>query len=151
MLTKSSDTLGFLIHDVGRLMRSRFDARARSSGATRQQWRVLLHLSRGGEGRSQAELADGLEVERITLCRMIDRLAEAGLVERRPDPSDRRVWRIHLLPPAHAIVDQLTVIARSLDDDLLALLDPADRPAFVRGLESIRGGLRARAAEKDVA
>ncbi|MBA3896767.1 MAG: MarR family transcriptional regulator, partial [Sphingomonadaceae bacterium] len=90
MLTISN--IGFLLHDVARRYRARFDADARELGVTRQQWRTLLHLS-FREGQTQAELADRLEVERITLCRMVDRLSEAGLVERRADPQDRRVWR----------------------------------------------------------
>ncbi len=144
MLMNTSPSLGFLLHDVARQMRSRFDIRARALGVTRQQWRVLLTLAREGEGRSQAELADALDVERITLCRMIDRLADAGLVERRPDPGDRRVRRIHLLPPARAIVDRLTDLAAVLEEEGLALLSPADRTILLRSLYLLRDGLRPR-------
>ena len=94
-----TDTLGFLIADVSRLIRRRFDERARLIGATRAQWRTLVVLSRH-EGINQGGLAELLEVEPITLCRMIDRLEEAGLVERRRDPGDRRAWRIYLTDKA---------------------------------------------------
>src|SRR3546814_15316249 len=80
---------GFLLNDVARLMRYRFDGKARTLGVTRPQWRFLLLLARN-PGESQAMLADLLEVERITLCRMIDRLQEAELLERRPDRSEER-------------------------------------------------------------
>jgi DNA-binding MarR family transcriptional regulator len=92
-----SDSLGFLISDVSRLMRRRFDERARLIGVTRAQWRTLTTLSRH-EGINQGGMADLLEVEPITLCRMIDRLEEANLVERRRDPGDRRAWLIFLTP-----------------------------------------------------
>jgi hypothetical protein len=80
-----SDSIGFLISDVSRLMRRRFDERARTIGVTRPQWRALTALSRH-EGINQGQLADLLEVEPITLCRMVDRLEDAGHVERRRDP-----------------------------------------------------------------
>ena len=82
------DSIGFLISDVSRLLRRRFDERARLIGVTRPQWRALTALSRQ-EGMQQGALAELLEVEPITLCRMVDRLEEAGLVERRRDPADR--------------------------------------------------------------
>ena len=97
-----SDSLGFLISDVSRLMRRRFDERARQLGATRAQWRTLTMLSRN-EGLNQGALADLLEVEPITLCRMIDRLEESGLVERRRDPADRRAWQLFLTEKSQAV------------------------------------------------
>src|SRR5690606_28746084 len=92
-LTRS---LGFLLADVSRLVRRRFDARARDLGLTRARWRVLPQLRRR-EGINEASLAEIMEVEPITLGRHIDRLVEKGFVERRPDPSDRRAWRLYLL------------------------------------------------------
>ncbi len=78
-------TLGFLLHDASRLMRKRVDRRARTLGLTRAQWRVLAQLRRR-EGINQSALADILEIENITMGRHIDRLEDAGWVERRPDP-----------------------------------------------------------------
>ena len=139
--------IGFLMHDVARMLRYRFDARARGLGVTRQQWRTLLQLARA-PGSTQAELAEQLEVERITLCRMVDRLAEAKLVERREDPSDRRVWRLHLLPAAHAIVDQLAALGAELEEELLAPLSPEERRELTKILERVRDGQRRRGEER---
>lgn len=114
MLMNSEDNLGFLLHDVARLYRARFDELARPLGVTRPQWRALLILSIS-PGMSQAALADRLEVERITLCRMVDRLEERELVERRADPSDRRVWRLHVTDKAQGLVDKLSEIGGELE------------------------------------
>ena len=135
-----SDTLGFLISDVSRLMRRRFDERARLIGVTRAQWRTLTTLLRH-EGAHQGRLADLLEVEPITLCRMIDRLEEAGLVERRRDPADRRAWLIYLTDKARPILDQLRALADSMFVDLLQGVSEADRAATMATLNTIRTNL----------
>ena len=90
----------FLLHDVARLLRVDGDKRARAHGMTRAQWAILIWLERQ-PGISQKELAELLEVEPITVARLVDRLEGRGMVERRPDPRDRRIWRLHLLLPAH--------------------------------------------------
>ncbi|MFD2578982.1 MarR family winged helix-turn-helix transcriptional regulator [Novosphingobium colocasiae] len=84
-----------MLGQITRLIRRSFDVRARKIGVTRAQWQVLYHL-REHPGVKQSGLAELLEVEPITAGRMIDRMEEAGLVERRPDPADRRAWRLHL-------------------------------------------------------
>ena len=89
----------FLLHDVARLLRVDADKRARVHGMTRAQWAILIWLERQ-PGISQKELSEMLEVEPITVARLIDRLEARGMVERRPDPRDRRIWRLHLLRPA---------------------------------------------------
>jgi DNA-binding MarR family transcriptional regulator len=96
----NSSTLDFLLHDVARLLRKRFEQNARGSGLTRSQWQVLTYLARN-EGISQSGLAELLDVEPITLCRIVDKLQAFGLIERHPHPSDRRVWTLHLTPAAH--------------------------------------------------
>ena len=105
------DTIGVLVTDTARLLRRRFDARARRIGVSRAQWQVLIALARA-QGINQAALAERLEVETITVGRMVDRLADAGLVERRADPADRRAWRLFLT--AHAGTIQAS--ARPLND-----------------------------------
>lgn len=135
-----SDGFAFLLSDVTRLLRRRFDERARAIGVTRQQWRVLTTLSRH-EGANQSALAEILEVEPITLCRMIDRLEEAGLVERRRDPDDRRAWRIHLTARARPLIGKLRAIADALMVEALTDIDPVDLPALERNLQSIRRNL----------
>ena len=135
-----SDSLGFLISDVSRLMRRRFDERAREVGATRAQWRTLTTLSRN-EGLNQGALADLLEVEPITLCRMIDRLEESGLVERRRDPSDRRAWQLFLTDKSKPILDDLRRMADDLFVQVLSGLDDSERQALGRSLERMRSNL----------
>src|SRR5882724_12672013 len=92
-------TLGFLLHDVARLLKKRFEQNSRRSGLTRSQWQVLTYLAQN-EGINQARLAELIEVEPITLCRIVDKLQSFGLIERHPHPSDRRVWVLRLTPAA---------------------------------------------------
>lgn len=141
MLTDNHLTASFMLHDVARSMRHMFDAQARALGVTRQQWRTLFYLSRQ-DGLSQTELADSLEVERISVCRMIDRLVENGLVERRADPQDRRVWRLHLLPTALPILEKLTALARELEDEMLCDLAPGRRKELFELLQILRERLK---------
>ena len=135
-----TDSLGFLISDVSRLLRKRFDERARLIGVTRQQWRTLSVLKRH-EGSNQGMLAELLEVEPITLGRMIDRLEEAGWVERRRDPGDRRVWRIHLTDAAQPILLQLKGIADSLFVDAAEGISAEDQAKLHALLEQLRDNL----------
>ena len=102
-LVKFERDLLFLLHDVARLLRVDADKRARAHGMTRAQWAILIWLDRQ-PGISQKALAELLEVEPITVARLVDRLEARGMVERRPDPRDRRIWRLHLSPPAHAVL-----------------------------------------------
>lgn len=134
------DSLGFLISDISRLMRKRFDERARLIGATRPQWRTLAMLSRN-EGINQGGLADLLEIEPITLCRMIDRLEEVGKVERRRDPDDRRAWRIYLTDKARPMLDQLRAIADELMAEALTGIDEPARAAMTAHLNIMRANL----------
>ena len=114
MITASPETervefehdLLFLLHDVARLLRVDADKRARAHGMTRAQWAILIWLDRQ-PGMSQKELAELLEVEPITVARLIDRLEARGMVERRPDPRDRRIWRLHVSPPARAVLGDI--------------------------------------------
>ena len=143
-----SDTLGFLISDVSRLMRRRFDERARLIGVTRTQWRTLTTLARH-EGLNQGSLADLLEVEPITLCRMIDRLEEAGLVERRRDPGDRRAWLIYLTAKAGPILAQIRTLADSMFEQALYGLDDAERQQMAAALVRIRNNLNDTPEDKE--
>ncbi len=107
----SASNLGFLVHDVARLMRKRFEQHARDLGLTRSQWQALAYLSRN-EGISQTGLADLLDIEPITLSRIVDRLVDSGLVDRTPHPTDRRVWRLRLTEAAKPKLAQLANLAR---------------------------------------
>ena len=121
-------------------MRRRFDERARAIGVTRPQWQTLAKLSRV-EGINQGGLAELLEVEPITLCRMVDRLEEAGLVERRRDPNDRRAWRIFLTDKARPMIDQIHILADGLFEDALAGLGDDARAALFQSLTRIHTNL----------
>jgi DNA-binding MarR family transcriptional regulator len=135
-----SESLGFLLADSARLLRREFDARARAIGVTRPQWRVLIVLKRG-EGINQGELADRLEVEAITVGRMVDRLQEAGLVERQADPADRRAWRLFLTQRSRALMEELGPVSDRMIADMLEGFTPTEREAFANYLERVRANL----------
>lgn len=105
--------IAFLCADIGRLFRKHFTEAAREAGSTGAQWRTLLVLQRH-PGINQGALAEQIDVEPITACRMVDRLEQAGLVERRRDPGDRRVWQLFLTPAAGPVVVQLKTIGMDL-------------------------------------
>ena len=134
------DEIAFLLVDTTRQMRRRFDERARSSGATGTQWRTLKILERS-EGINQGQLAELLEVEPITACRMIDRLEESGLVERRRDPADRRAWQIFLTEKARPTLAELHVTAAGMIEDLLQGLSAKQRDELIATLTVMRSNL----------
>ena len=138
-------TVGFLIHDVSRMMRSWFDARAQHLGLTRAQWRVLIQLS-AREGASQRELAEILEIDTVTLGRHIDRLERDQWLERRPDPNDRRVWRLHLTPAARPTMDEMEALAVELQEVILAGLSQPEREALNTALQVIKANVVAAGA-----
>jgi DNA-binding MarR family transcriptional regulator len=130
----------FLLADVTRQMRRRFDERARTSGATGTQWRTLKILERR-EGINQGQLAEMLEVEPITACRMIDRLEESGLVERRRDPADRRAWQIFLTEKSRPVLAELHVTAARMIEELLQGLSSKQREELIATLNVMRSNL----------
>lgn len=133
-------SLGFLLNDVSRLMRQRFDERARRLGLTRAQWRVLGHLRRY-EGISQSSLAEILEVENVTLGRHIDRLEDDGWVERRRDPADRRVWRLHLAEKSRPMIDRLNTLSSEVREFALTGLSKQDKDKLIDTLQSMKNNL----------
>ncbi|MBN8501536.1 MAG: MarR family transcriptional regulator [Sphingomonadales bacterium] len=130
-------TMPYLLADSARLLRRAFDARVRQLGMTSPQARLLLmlHVS---EGENQGFYAERLEVEPISLTRMIDRMEESGLIERRRDPADRRAWRLHLTNRSRQVIDQVRASLTGLEDEMLAGLAPAQREALTAMLETIR-------------
>lgn len=138
-LTRS---LGFLLGDVSRLVRKRFDARAATLGLTRAQWRVLARLRRR-EGINQTELAEILEIETITLTRHIDRLEAKGWVERRRDPSDRRAWKLYLDPSVRPILDKMRKLSEATREEALAGIAGADREQLIDTLLRIKDNMLA--------
>lgn len=131
-----------VLHDVARLLRTRFDQRARARGMTRAQWVILARLSRQ-PGLSQNELAGLCEVEPITVARLVDRLEARGFVERRPDPGDRRVNRLHLCPAAQPILEEIASYKELLHEEIFAGLGEKARAALLDALLHIKGNLTA--------
>ena len=138
-LTRS---LGFLLADVSRLVRRRFDQRAAGLELTRAQWRVLAQLRRR-EGVTQTALADVLEIEPITLGRHIDRLVEKGFVERRADPQDRRAWNLYLKAEVQPVLDQMREMSRMTSSEALAHIDAQDVDRLIDLLLTIKANLAA--------
>jgi DNA-binding MarR family transcriptional regulator len=119
------ETLPFEISETAHAMRKAFDRRAVGLGVTRAQWKVLFRLTRQ-PGLRQIELADMLDIEPITLSRIIDRLEEAGLVERVADPADRRAWRLHVTAKAQPLVEKLRAVADEMISEAFAGIDPKE-------------------------
>jgi len=119
------ETLPFEIAETAHALRKGFDRRAVGLGVTRAQWKVLFRLTRQ-PGLRQIELADMLEIEPITLSRIVDRLEESGLVERRPDPADRRAWRLHVTAQAQPLIAKLRAIADDLIAEAFDGIDPSE-------------------------
>ncbi|MBU6497003.1 MAG: MarR family transcriptional regulator [Rhodospirillales bacterium] len=121
---------------------------------TRAQWIILLRLERQ-PGLSQKELAEILEVEPITVARLIDRLEERGMVERRDDPADRRIWRLHLRAAAAPVLaalhaeraDMLSIVATGMDPTMIAAL----KDGLQRMKTNLAAGTRSRILERDPA
>src|ERR1700692_4044307 len=112
-------TLAFLLHDVARLLKKRLEQNSRGSGLTRSQWQILAYLA-GNEGINQKGLAELLEIEPITLGRIVDKLEAQGLVARHPHPSDRRVWRLQLTAAARPKLVQLRELGEITRTEALA-------------------------------
>jgi MarR family transcriptional regulator for hemolysin len=119
------ETLPFEIGETAHALRKAFDRLAVGLGVTRAQWKVLFKLTRT-PGLRQVELADMLDLEPITLCRIVDRLEEAGLVERVSDPEDRRAWRLHVTAEAQPLVAKLQAVGDELVSQAFAGIDRKD-------------------------
>ena len=142
MSTTEKTTFGYLVTDVTRLMRKQFDRRAQRFGLTRAQWRALKRVHHG-EGITQNELAEFLEMEPIAVGRVIDRLQKAGFVERRADPNDRRAWRLFLTDRAHAVVDDMDLISNGLFRDAQKGISAADLKTMMSVLGRMKENLNA--------
>ena len=123
-------SFGFLVNDVARLFGRRFDHNGRRLGLTRAQCRTLGYLARN-EGINQAGMADLLEIRPMTLVRQIDRMEEAGWIERRADPTDRRARRLFLTAKARPILGRIWNVANETRDEALALLSPGEADSLI--------------------
>jgi len=134
--------LGILLHEVARLLRRNFDRRVCALGLTQAQWRALFYLARH-EGCSQATLAELLEVKPITLARLVDRLEEAGWVERRRDPDDRRISRLYLTDKAQPLLVEMETLAAETRSDALVGLSRAEQAQTLDLLNTLKSNLLA--------
>lgn len=144
------DNIAFEIAETARLIRREANRLFAGLGTTGAQWRVLARLTHT-DGQRQVELAEALDMEPITLCRMVDRLEESGLVERRKDPSDRRAWRIFLSGAAAPVVDRLHALGESYNAELFAGVADADLIVLRRVLAQVRDNLDRDEARLEVA
>lgn len=134
------ETLPFEIAETAHALRRSFDRRASGLGVTRAQWKVMFRLDRS-PGLRQVELADMLDIEPITLCRIIDRLEESGLVERRGDPTDRRAWLLYLADSARPLKAKLDALGIELIDEAFANISPESIAAARHVLARVRDNL----------
>lgn len=138
--TEAEGAFGFLLHDVARLMRRNFNRRVQGLGLTQAQYRVILHLSRS-EGLQQVELAELLEVQPITLARLLDKLEGAGLIERRRDPKDRRAFRLYLTAATTPLLETIWQLGNQTRLDAAGSLSGKDLEPFFNTLEAMKRNL----------
>jgi DNA-binding MarR family transcriptional regulator len=136
----NNPTLGFLLHDVARLLRKRFEQRAKDLGLTRSQWQTLAYLA-NNEGIHQSGLAEILEIEPITLVRILDKLAERGLIERRQHPTDRRIWLLYMREAAHPILAEMREIGDVTRGEALESVTPEQREQLFHVLSVMKTNL----------
>lgn len=139
----SHEHIGFLIADISRMMRLEFQQRIEHSAITLAQSRALVYVSRH-EGVRQVDLAQLLEVQPITLARLIDQLEGDGLVERRADPGDRRAYQIYLTPTAAQKLAIIEEVGASVREDTMQGLTPEERTQLHTMLSRMRGNLSSR-------
>jgi MarR family transcriptional regulator for hemolysin len=132
---------GFALHDVARLLRTYSDQRARELNMTRAQWAVLVRLQRS-QGVKQSELAEMLDLQPITLARLIDKLCGIGLVERRDDAKDRRANRLFLTEKATPTLERLGALGEELMGVALAGLGPATVAQMTEQMNQIKRNLK---------
>lgn len=125
--------LFYLLHDVAHLMRIGFDQWARAWGMTRAQCVILIRLHKQ-PGMTQTEMAAICEIEPITVARLVDRLQASGYVERRSDPNDRRINRLHLLPAAAPLIEKIKQSRQTAIEELSGDMDPEIKEAAVTAL-----------------
>ncbi|MBD0415726.1 MarR family transcriptional regulator [Tianweitania sp. Rool2] len=140
MNTEPIEKIGFLLHDAQRLLRKRFDANAAQYGLSSAQWRLMVRVVKE-PGIAQARLAELLEIEPISVSRLVDRMAEAGWVERRADDNDRRVRMVFPTARSRGVFTEVKGMAHQIFDEALTGLSLDQRHAFVHGLETIIANL----------
>ncbi|HEX5210766.1 MAG TPA: MarR family transcriptional regulator [Pseudolabrys sp.] len=131
----------FTIMDVARMLKTYADQRGRQFGMSRAQWAVLVRIDRT-EGLKQSELAEMLDLQPISLTRLLDRLAESGLIERRADPNDRRANRLYLTPAAKPLLGRLSELGTDMMETVLEGLDEKSIERTLKQLITLKDNLR---------
>jgi DNA-binding MarR family transcriptional regulator len=132
--------LGFLVHDVSRLRRRVVDRALKPLGVTRSQWWVLAFLSRA-DGMSQVALAEELDLGKVALGQLIDRLEKTGFVSRRLDEVDKRVKRVFLTKRSQTLIARIRESVSVTEKEILERIDEADLKATVRALRTMKENL----------
>ncbi|NOZ43537.1 MAG: MarR family transcriptional regulator [Alphaproteobacteria bacterium] len=148
MKSSDSETLGFLIHNVARLIRKRFEQRAVDYGLSAAHWRLLFWGAKE-EGQSQARLAEFLEIEPISVSRLLDRMESCGWIERRSSIEDRRVRSIHLSQRAREVFPHVRGMAEEVYDEALASMTGIQKDALIEALKIMTNNLSAGIAGND--
>jgi MarR family transcriptional regulator for hemolysin len=133
--------IAFTIMDVARMLKTYADQRARQFGISRAQWAVLIRIERS-EGLKQSELAELLDLQPISLTRLLDRLADNGLIERRADPNDRRANRLYLKPAAKPLLGRLSELGADMMETVLEGLDAKSIDRMLKELATLKDNLR---------
>ena len=133
--------IAITLMDVARMLRTYADQRARQFGISRAQWVVLMRLDRS-EGLKQSELAEILDLQPISLTRLLDRLSDSGLIERRADPNDRRANRLYLTPAARPLLKQLAALGDEMMETVLQNVSPAVQEQLLGDLGIMKDNLR---------
>jgi MarR family transcriptional regulator, transcriptional regulator for hemolysin len=133
-------TFGYLVSDLGRNLRMIFDRRAREVGLSLAQGRAIILLARH-EGINQACLANLLEVQPISLARLMDRMEASGWIERRPDPNDRRAHCLYLTEKAHPVLEQIQTLAAAIREEAMAGVSAEEQATLMRLLNRVHANL----------
>src|SRR3977135_1068476 len=136
----NAPTLGFLLHEVARLLKKRFEQNARGFGLTRSQWQILAYLAQN-EGINQKGLAELLDIEAITLGRIGDKLEALRLIKRNPHPADRRRWLLHLMPAARSRLQQADEYGDATRREALAGVSEEDGQHLLKTLQALKENL----------
>lgn len=141
-MTFESNQLGPLVHVSARLIRKRFEQQATEYGLSSAQWRLLIHVIKAG-AVPQARLSELLEIEPISVSRLVDRMEAAGWVAREADPSDRRIKNVVATDRTHAVKGDLRDLVTRVYEEAMAGIPPAERAILLKGLQTIADNLTA--------
>ncbi len=144
---KKEGSIGYLVHEVSRLFRRRFEDEARTHGVTLPQWRALAEISHNA-GISQVALAGCIDTDPMTLSGILDRLEKRGLIERYTDPNDSRAKLARMTDAGHELVDTARNVGRELYTNALDGLSAKERDQLTEGLRTIRDNLNRMNAEQ---